>query len=477
MRSREHSAEVEAIGHLSRGLGLLENLPKSPQRDATELELLGPLGTAYIASRGYAAPEVEPVFRRARELCECAGQPEKLFALMLGIWEWHTVRGDLRLCVDLAAEGMEFAGRLQDPGMSMEALFMSAETKLYRADFAGARDHFATAVSEFDDRERTRLWAAATSHNAGVTCRSNLAVCLWHLGFPDQARKVNLEMRQLAREIGHPYSLAYALHHTGWLYQFCRFGSEVRAAAEEEIEIAAEQAFALWHATGTFFKGTGMLLEGEPAEALPFLLQGHQAFRAGGARLTLPFQLSTLGEAFLGARRFEDARRALDEGLAIGEETDERCQEAELHRLKGELLRAEAPDQTAAAEDCFRIAIETAQRQGSKGWELRAATSLARLWQAQGRARRSPDGSRKSLRDVLRRVRDAGPRGRGRSARSARLAVPLAGGVNATSPSKRERGRPSRAARAECTLQVNEPKPRLPADAAPSRGGRSDRGS
>ncbi len=106
------------------------------------------------------------------------------------------------------------------------------------------------------------IWAARTSHNAGVTCRSNLAVSLWHLGFPDLSRKVNLEMRLLAREIGHPYSLAYALHHTCWLYQYCRFGSEVLAAAEEEIDIASEQGFALWHATGTFFKGAGLLLEG-----------------------------------------------------------------------------------------------------------------------------------------------------------------------------------------------------------------------
>ncbi|HWZ85520.1 MAG TPA: protein kinase [Thermoanaerobaculia bacterium] len=385
LRSRERSAEVEAIGHLSRGLELLATLPESPERDVEELALLSPLGTAFIASRGYAAPEVGPVFRRARELGERAGPPEPLFALMLGIWEWHTVRGDLRLCVDLAAEGMEFAARLKDPGMLMEALFMSGETRLYRADFAGARDCFATALAEYDDRERTRLWAARTSHNAGVTHRSNLAVTLWHLGFPDQSREVNLEMRRLAREIGHPYSLAYALHHTCWLYQNCRFGSEVRAAAEEEIEIALEQGFALWHATGTFFKGAGMLLEGEPAAGLPFLREGHDAFRAGGARLTVPFQLSTLGEALTRTRQFEQARRALDEGLAVGGETDERCQEAELYRLKGELLRAEAPEQVREAEDCFRLAIETARSQASKGWELKAATSLARLWQVQDR--------------------------------------------------------------------------------------------
>ena len=140
LRSRERSAEIEAISHLTRGQALLKTLNDSPERDARELELLTPLGTAYIASRGYAAPEVGPVFRRARELCERDGQPSQLFALMLGTWEWHTVRGDLQLCMDLAAEGMEFASRLNDPGLLMEALFMSGETMLYRGDFAaGAR--------------------------------------------------------------------------------------------------------------------------------------------------------------------------------------------------------------------------------------------------------------------------------------------------------------------------------------------------
>ena len=325
------------------------------------------------------------MFLRARELCERAGAPTQLFALMLGIWEWHTVRGDLRLCVDLAAEGGEFARRLEDPGITMEALFMSAETSLYRGNFEDARERFATAVAVYDDRERTKFWAARTGHNAGVTCRSNLAVALWHLGFPDQAQEVNREMRQLAREIGHPFSLAYALHHTAWLYAFCGSASEVRAAAEEEIAIAADQGFALWHATGTFFKGVGMQLEGETDQALPVLREGHDAFRAGGARLTLPFQFCALGRAYTQATRFEDARRAFEEGLAVGEDTDERCSEAELRRLEGERLLAEGVEGDAAAENCFRLAIETARRQRSRGWELRATTSLARLYRDRGR--------------------------------------------------------------------------------------------
>ena len=236
----------------------------------------------------------------------------------------------------------------------MEAFYMAGQTMLYRADFAGARDRFATAVAEYDDRERIKFWAAQTGHDAGVTIRCNLAVSLWHLGYPDQALKVNREMRQLAREIGHPFSLAYGLHHTAWLYQYCRLGAEVQAAAEEEVAIATEQGFALWHATGTFFKGAGMLLQGQPEESLPLLRKGLDAFRATGAELLRPFQLSVLGDAYTQAGRFEEAHAALDEGLALAEKNDDRFQEAELHRLKGELLLAESPDQTAAAEDCFR---------------------------------------------------------------------------------------------------------------------------
>jgi class 3 adenylate cyclase/tetratricopeptide (TPR) repeat protein len=384
LRSRERSAEVEAIGHLTKGVALLGALAESPERDARELELLGALGPAYLAARGYAAPEAGPVFRRARALCERIGRPQDLFALMLGTWEWHTVRSDLRLCMELAAEGMEFAGRLNDPGMLMEAWFMVAETKLYRGDFADAQGGFAKAVAEYDDRERTRMWAAHTSHDAGVTCRSNLAVSLWHLGYPDQALKLSRETCELARAIGHPFSLAYALHHTAWLCQWGRLGAEEEAAAKEEIAIATEQGFALWHATGTFFKGAGRFLQGALEDALPLLLKGLDAFRATGAKLTLPCQLSIVGEAFTQADRFAEARRALDEGLALAEKHDERCQEAELYRLRGELLLAESADQ-AAAEDCFRRAVEMARGQQSRAWELRATMSLARLWQRQGR--------------------------------------------------------------------------------------------
>ena len=156
------------------------------------------------------------------------------------------------------------------------------------------------------------------------------------------------------------------------------------ATAEEESTIAAEQGLAWWRTTAMIFEAAGTILQGRPEEALPLLCKGLDAYRALNSEVYLSYFLSILGDAYTQTGRFQDARKALDEGLAFAEKNDERFQEAELHRLKGELHLAETNDQ-AAAEGCFLTAIETARRQQGKAWELRATMSLARLWQRQGR--------------------------------------------------------------------------------------------
>jgi serine/threonine protein kinase/predicted ATPase len=385
LRSRERAADREAIGHLTTSLALLETLEETPDHNQQKLRTLTELGPAYIAARGYAAPEVGPILLSAGDLCRRIGDESQLFGIMLGRWEWSLVRGDVRTCVGLAADGMALAERLGDPGMLMEALFMPGATMFYRGQFADAHECYEKALAAYDDRERTRFWTTHTGHDAGVTHRCYRALTMWHLGYPDQALRLIRETQELARAIGHAFSLGHAVDFTAFLAHYCRLGPEVMAAGEEELAIATEQGFLLWHALGILHNAAGMLLQGRREAALPLLLKGFGAFRATGAELRVPTYLGWLGDAYRQSGRFEDAHKALDEGLAVAEKNDDRCHEAELHRLKGELLLAECPDQTAAAEDSFRRATETAQRQKSKGWELRAAMSLARLWQRQGR--------------------------------------------------------------------------------------------
>jgi predicted ATPase len=178
--------------------------------------------------------------------------------------------------------------------------------------------------------------------------------------------------------------MGYVLHHAGWLNHHCRLAGEAEAAGDGEIDIALEQGSRSWHATGRMYKAAGMLLDGR-VEGVPLFLDGLEAYRATGHGLALPYYLSILGSVHTRMGRFQEALDTLDEGLRTVEANDDRFQEAELHRLKGEALLASSADTTVEAEACFNQALAIARRQQSKAWELRAAMSLARVWQRTGR--------------------------------------------------------------------------------------------
>jgi predicted ATPase/class 3 adenylate cyclase len=384
LRARHRSADIETIADLTRGLALLETLEPSVDRDRLELQFLGPLVTAYIAVRGYPSDEIGPVLDRSRVLCERVGDRNQLFVLAWGTWIWHIVRGEFRVAVDLAAETMKIAETLEDPSGAAEALFPVGATRLYRGDFTGARAAFERGLSDYDDPERAQAWSALTGHDARITFRCNLALALWYLGCPEQALNRIREAREIAESLRQPFHMGYVLHHAGWLNHHCRLAAEAEAAGDGEIDIALEQGSRSWHATGRMYKAAGMLLDGR-VEGVPLFLDGLEAYRATGHGLALPYYLSILGSVHTRMGRFQEALDTLDEGLRTVEANDDRFQEAELHRLKGEALLASSADTTVEAEACFNQALAIARRQQSKAWELRAAMSLARVWQRTGR--------------------------------------------------------------------------------------------
>ena len=386
-QAASRGALPQAVQDFESALALLKSFPGGPVRDQLELRVLAPLGTAYIAARGYAAPEVGPVFQRARTLCEKIGEPQQQFAVLFGNFAWRVVRGEMDLSMDLAHEALGVAERLDDPGVWMEALFLLGVTLFYRGDFVGAREQYERALSQYDDRERTRAWAGRVGEDAGVTHRCYLALALWHLGYPDRAFRLSQEMLSIARSIDHPYSLAYAQHHASWLYQQMRLPVETLASSEEGVRMSAEHGFPLFQATGVVYGAAALLLQGRTHEALPALMKGFDAYRATGAALALPYYLGLVGDALAQAGMGADAAKVFDNALAIAERSDERCQEAELYRLKGELALRQGED-LVEAEGHFLRAIGTAKEQQSKAWELRATTSFARLYQRQGRRAR-----------------------------------------------------------------------------------------
>lgn len=384
IRAQEQCANLEAINHLNRGLELLNTCNECPERDEIEMMMLMPLGSVYQAALGYAAPEVGPIFARARQLCQRVGETPQLFAIMWGNWSWHLVKGDLKLALSLADDMVTFAKNVPDIGIMMEAYAAPAVARFYIGDFEGCREYCQEAISEHENLDHCRIWTLLTGQNSAVHMRCYLAVALFHLGYPEQAIKLNIEMLAMAREIGHPFSLAHALHFSGWLYINCRMPEQLHAAGLEETKIANEQGFALWQSTGMFFTGAGLFLKGEVQEGIRLMETGVASFRSIGSILTLPGQLGVLSEAYLSEGRLAEARAALDEGLELAKGNCDRSRLADLQRLNGELILLETGDQ-AAAEQCFHDSVETACEQKSKAMALRGTTSLARLWQQQGR--------------------------------------------------------------------------------------------
>ena len=230
----------------------------------------------------------------------------------------------------------------------------------------------------------------------GVCCRGVAALTLWLLGYPEQARQQSHEALTLVHELAHPHSLAVALDQSAWFHQFCREWQAVQERAEATITLSTDQGFAQWLAPGTIRRGWALAAQGQCEEGMAQMRQGLAALQAINSQRARTYYLALLAEAYGRGNEVEEGLRVLAEALLVVDKTAERYWEAELYRLKGELLLQQAVPDQPQAEACFRQALDVARRQQAKSLELRAAMSLARLWQHQGRR----DAARQLLAEV-----------------------------------------------------------------------------
>jgi len=243
-------------------------------------------------------------------------------------------------------------------------------------------------IALYDPQEDSPLVSAVTQ-DPGVSCLSVAAFALWHLGYPDQARKRSHEALTLARELARPYGLAFTLSNIVMLHQFCREVQAVQEQAEAVIALCTEQGFALFLAWGSMYRGWALVVQGQQREeGIMQMRQGLAAVRATGAELFRPFHLSLLAETYGDSGQIEEGLAVLAEALDAMNKTGEHFWEAELHRLKGTLTlqsKVQGPKSKVEkeAEECFLKAIEIARRQSAKSLELRAVISLSRLWKSQ----------------------------------------------------------------------------------------------
>jgi predicted ATPase len=383
-RAIQRSAHQEAIQHLTAGLAQLATLPETRARAQQELDLHIALGAALRATRGQAAPEVEQTFARARVLCEQLGETPQLLPVLRGLCLFYQNCGALPTARELGEQFYRLAQHEAAPLPRLEAHHQLGSTLFYLGDYAAAWTHLEQGIALIDPAAG---WAQARRHSVAyeVNCSAFGAWTLWCLGYPAQALRRSQEALALAQEIASPTNLALAYHFAAYLHHRRREPLAVQEQAETLLTLATAQAFPLWAGFGTCWRGWVLAMQGQHAVGLAQLHQGMAALLATGQTLARPFCLVLLAEATTHAGQVEEGLALLEEAMAALETSERGDLRAEVSRLKGELLlRQTAPDM-AQAEACFQQALTVARRQQAKSWELRAAMSLARLWQQQGK--------------------------------------------------------------------------------------------
>jgi len=336
-----------------------------------------------MATKGFAAPEVERAYARAHELCQQMGDTPQLFEVLRGLWRFYGVRAAFQTTQALGEQLLCLAQRSQDPALLLEAHLALGNGLFWCGKLIPARAHL-EQVSTLYDPQRHRSHAFRYGLDPGVVGLSYAAQALWLSGYPDQALEQNAKALTLAHELPHPHTLAHALGFAASFYQFRRETQAVNEHVEAVMALSREQEFAQWLAWGAMLRGWVLVEQGQGAEGMTHMRQGLDAFDNIGAALGRPYWLALLAEASGKAGQAEAGLRILAEALDAIYTSGEGRWEAEICRLRGELL-APAAAHDDEAEASFQQALDVARRQQAKSLELRAAISLSRLWRRQGK--------------------------------------------------------------------------------------------
>lgn len=382
----ERQANVEAIHRFTQGLNLLQHLPDMSERVQQELALQLAIGPPLIMVKGHSAREVESTYTRAYELCQQLGDHSQRFWALTGLWRLYLTRGQLKRSHDIGEQCLMLAQHLQDATLLLEAHTMLGSSLLFLGEWSASHRHFEQGTTLYDARQ-SQIQTFASSLNSGVVCLSRSSWTLWMLGYPDQAFKRAHEALALAESLSHTNSRCLALHYLAVLHQCRRELQSVQIRAEAVMELCREQSFIQWLAGAMCMRGWALAEQGMIQEGTIQLRDGMMSWQSIGTCLAQTHMLLRLAEAYKQGGEIEAGLHTLTAALTAVEATSEHYYESELYRLKGELLtlqsfgeRACSARLRAEAESCFLRALEIARYQGAKSLELRAATSLCRLW-------------------------------------------------------------------------------------------------
>lgn len=382
------SAHRKAVDLLRQALRLLGSLPESAERAEHELALHATLAPALMVVQGWGSPEAQIAYQRAKELSEELEDQSRHAAVQVGLATVFEARGDYRQSQVLLEQYLRETPDNCPCSLLVESHDLLACSLFHQGAFARSVEHASRALSLYEP-ERCYPFLASSGADPAVSAEGWAALSLWFMGFPDQALEKARETLRRAED--HVYSLALAQTQDAVLHQYRREPNLVREWAEAAIEVAAENGFPYWAAVGSVLRGWGLAMQGQSAEGTAEIQRGLAGCRAAGVEMDRPYYLALLAEAFCRDARPKEALSALDEALGMIRNTRTFFYEAELHRLRGCVLMEVHKSRLEDVENSFRQALEVARGQKALCLELRAAVSLACLWQDQGKHREARD--------------------------------------------------------------------------------------
>ena len=391
-RSLARSALKEATTQLSRALSQIAALPGTHSLRREQIKVQVSLANALIHTKGYAATETKASFDRARlyiERAEALGEPFEdpllLLSVLWGFWVASLVAFNGDVVRELAAQFLTLAERQGTTVSLMLGHRVTGVSLLGTGDIAEGRAHLDRAIGLYDPIAHRMLLANRFGLDARVVILSYRSLALWLLGYPEAARANSEHALKDAREIGHAGSLMEALSQLLLIHIWSGNYAAAITFVDELVALADEKAAPHWNAWGLIYQGWLLVLTGNASNAIQTITSAIAAFRSIGTTFWTPLFLSLLARAYAELGQLHDASRCISEALTAVETTKERWSEADIHRTAGEIeLMASTPG-AARAEAYFERALAIAREQQGKSWELRAATSMARIWRDQGK--------------------------------------------------------------------------------------------
>ena len=384
-------AYPEAIAHLSRGLEVLQRSPETTARVQHELDIQVPLASALLVTHGPGAPEVDRACTRALELCEQLGETPQRFAILRGLRRVYLAQGEVPMLKALAEEQLRLAEHSAAPLLLAEARTVVGQAALYEGNLAAARTHLEQGIALYRSAQ-PQASGLTIGADPSIRCFFHMSLALWALGSPLQAVQQAQQAHRLAERLGHPYTLVATVNNLAILHLLCGDWRAVQKCAQAIDALATAQGFRFFQGQAMLHMGRALAAQGRTAPGLAQMRQGLAVTEATGWIRYMVLTLLLLAEAYALDGQAEAGLEVVATALDLVNTRGMHLWEAEVYRLRGELLLAQhASGQTPPASGveeaaaCFQRALALARQSQARAWELRAATSLSRLWQQQGR--------------------------------------------------------------------------------------------